>query len=87
MSKCEVRGIVFDVADEKLGGWHVFTLLKKTQQVDNDYEKVSTLLEIACYITGLSESEFVEKCGGDDAPIAVIVGVATELIQAAYPKN
>lgn len=87
MSKCSVQGIEFDVLTEKLGGWHVFNLLKKTRQVEDDYEKVSALIEIACYITGLSEDEFVEKCGGEDAPIAVIVGVATELIQEAYPKN
>lgn len=83
----EVQGIPFHVETKKLSGWHVFNLLKKAKLAFDDYEKVSALVEIACYITGLSEDEFVEKCGGEDAPIQVVVSIATELISEAYPKN
>lgn len=83
----EVSGIEFSVKPERLSGWHVFNLLKRAKSSEDDYDKVSALVEIACYITGLSEDGFVAKCGGDDAPIQTVVSVATELISAAYPKN
>ena len=87
MEHCEVMGIGFDVITEKLTGWHVFNLLKKTRIALDDYEKVAALIEIACYITGLEEQEFIEKCGGDDVPVADVVAIATGLITQAYPKN
>ena len=83
----EVMGIEFAVNTEKLSGWHVFNLLKKAKTVTDDYERVSAVIEIACYITELDEAEFIERCGGDDAPVQTVVQVATELIAAAYPKN
>lgn len=85
--KYEVMGIEFEVIPEKLGGWHVFNLLKAVRTCEDDFDKVSALMEIACYITGMSEDEFVQKCGGDDVPVADVVGIATELITKAYPKN
>ena len=83
----EALGVEFTVDTEKLGGWHVFNLLKQAQSVTNSYEQVAALLEIACYITGLDEQEFVERCGGEDAPVQNIVATATEIITKAYPKN
>lgn len=83
----EVQGIEFAVKPEKLNGWHVFNLLKKVRVEQDDYAKVDALIEIACYITGLSEDEFIAKCGGEDVPIADVVSIATELITKAYPKN
>lgn len=82
-----INGVDFTVNADKLSGWHVFNLLKKAKTADNDYEQVSALVEIACYICDLSEDEFIEKCGGDDTHIQTIVSIATELISQAYPKN
>ena len=85
--RIEVNGKTFDVQESKIAGWHVFDLLKKTRQTDDDYERVALLLEVACYITGLQESEFLDKCGGEDAPIVDVVQTAVGLITEAYPKN
>ena len=86
-NKVEANGVSFAVIPERLSGWHVFKLMKDAQTAQNDYERVSLLVEIACYLTGLSEEAFVDKCGGEDAPIENVVATATELISAAYPKN
>ena len=85
--RIDVNGLAFDIDEQKLGGWHVFQLLKNVRTIEDDYEKVSLLLEIACYITGLTEDEFIGKCGGEDTPIVEIVQTAVSLIQEAYPKN
>ena len=83
----EVGGVEFVVISEKLNGWHVFGLLKKVRLEEDDFAKVDALIEIACYITGLSVDEFIAKCGGEDVPVADVVSIATELITKAYPKN
>lgn len=83
----EVEGVEFSVIAEKLGGWHVFNLLREVRTADDDYAKVSILLEIACYITGMTEDEFISACGGDDAQVSQVVSIATGLITQAYPKN
>ena len=85
--RVEVNGIGFDVLEDKLGGWHVFNLLKEVRTADDDYSRVAKLIEICCYVTGLQESEFVDKCGGEDAPISDVVQTAVDLITEAYPKN
>jgi hypothetical protein len=85
--RIEVNGLAFDVDEKKLGGWHVFQLLKNVRAIDDDYEKVTLLLEIVCYITDTSEAEFIGKCGGEDAPLVDVVQTAVSLIQEAYPKN
>ena len=83
----EVQGIEFDVNADKLAGWKVFNMLKEARDADDEYDKVSAVMGIACYITECTEGEFVDKCGGEDAPVADIINVATQLIMAAYPKN
>lgn len=85
--RIEVNGISFDVLEEKLGGWHVFNLLKDVRTSDDDYNRVAKLIEVCCYITGLDENGFIEKCGGDDTPITDVVQTAVDLITEAYPKN
>ena len=82
-----VNGEEFPVLTNKLGSWKVFRMLAAARKEEDEYEKAMDMLYIALFITGLSEDEFVEKCGGDDASVAQVLETAATIIAEAYPKN
>ena len=82
-----VNGIEFPIVSDRLGSWRTFGLLRDARMADDDYAKADSLMGIACYITGLDEGAFVEKCGGVDAPVSDVLTCAAEVIKEAYPKN
>lgn len=85
--RIEIEGIDFEYEPERLKGWRAFQLLKQSREAKDDYERVENVLAIACYIVNMGIEEFVDKCGGEDTNIEVIVRIASELIAGAYPKN
>ena len=85
--RIEIEGIPFDYDPERLKGWRAFQLLKQSREAKDDYERVENVLAIACYIADTTIEEFVDKCGGEDTSVEVIVRIASELIAGAYPKE
>ena len=85
--RIEIEGIEFEYETERLKGWRAFQLLKQSREAKDDYERVENVLAIACYIANMGIEEFVDKCGGEDTSIEIIVRIASELIAGAYPKE
>ena len=83
----EVKGIWFDVNKQRVGSWHMFQLFQRAQKAADDFDKIDAVMSIACYITNLEPDEFIERCGGEDAPLTDVLEIASNLIAAAYPKN
>ena len=86
--RVKVEGITFNVNKDRLGGWHAFKLLSKANEGgENNFAIVDAFLELACYITGLTEDDFIKKCGGEDVQVQRIIEIIVELVKRAYPKN
>lgn len=85
--RVEVEGIAFDYEPERLKGWKTFQLMSKTRDSSDEYERVESVVEIVCYIAGITVDEFVDKCGGEDTSLEKVVRIASEFIAEVYPKN
>ena len=85
--RIEVNGVEFDILTERLNSWKAFQIMRDARATEDDYERTSALMEVTCYITGLDESEFIDKCGGADTSIMDVFKFVSEIIKAAYPKN
>lgn len=83
----EVLGVEFDVNKERVGSWRMFQLFQAAQKSVDDFDKIDAVMSIACYITDMTADEFIEKCGGEDAPLTKVLEIASTLISEAYPKN
>ena len=83
----EIEGIEFTIDTSKLGTWRSFNIVKKAYAANDDYQRIDSLIEIACYITDLTEQELIEKCGGDEVSLERVVTVVSQLIAETYPKK
>ena len=85
--RIEVEGLAFDYEPERLKGWKTFQLMSRSREAQDEYARVEAVVDIVCYIAGLTVEEFIDKCGGEDTSVETVIRIASEFITGVYPKN
>ena len=83
----EVRGDELTIDPAVMETWAAFKLLRDLDTADDAFAKADATFRLAELVSGLTESDIAERCGGDQADACAVVEYALEIIKAATPKN
>lgn len=82
-----VRGLEFTPNLEFTRSWQAFELnMTLADDELSPAAKMAAYIELVEGMTGLSKDEIVEAAGGKTAPVADVVNLMAEIVQACTPK-
>ena len=84
----EINGHVVPIIDGMASTWRAFMCLKVvSDEAAAGVKKMDAAFEYARLVSGLDDDEIVEIAGGDMAQITDVIGVVTQIMTEASPKN
>jgi hypothetical protein len=77
-----------EIDQEAATSWRAFKYLRVLNGEDSDaVAKMDAAIGYAGLVAHMSEEDIVELAGGDDAQVADVMEIVTNIISKATPKN
>lgn len=83
----EIRGTEVSVDPAAMKTWKAFHLFRAIEESESVFAKADAAFELTEMVSGLTEADIVERCGGETADIDAVLGFALDVVKAASPKN
>lgn len=83
----EIRGTEVSVDPAAMKTWKAFHLFRAIEESESVFEKADVAFELTEMVSGLTEADIVERCGGETADMDAVLGFALDVVKTASPKN
>ena len=84
----EVRGLTIHVDTAAFEDWATMgALMALTDESANPMQKLQASFDFIEAVTGVSQEDIVQACGGKSAKTSDVLTTVAEIIQQSAPKN